>query len=357
MATSSENVGIALALVIGAGASTGIGAAVVFFPGLVVLASKRVLACSLGFAAGIMIYVSFIEIFTKSLFAFVDAGVDKNKATIYATLCFFAGVLLMMVCVLWWSKSKVMQAIQKANFAYYALFFQVLNKLISVLMGKSDTRGSSSNHAVCHHKDSSTMGHTKGSYSNDEEEMEDMENQPESGGNNRDDAEKDADDNGEGEMDKDEKQQLNRMGINTALAIALHNFPEGLATFVAAISDPTVGVVLAIAIVLHNIPEGLCVAMPIYYASGSRLKAFSWALLSGFSEVIAALLGWAVLATAVDDVTYAILFGIVSGMMVIISVRELLPTAHHYDPTDTLVSYSFILGMALMALSLVLFLI
>lgn len=154
----------------------------------------------------------------------------------------------------------------------------------------------------------------------------------------------------------EEKKRLAKMGLNTALAIALHNFPEGLATFVAAVNDPSVGAILAFAIAIHNIPEGLCVALPIYYATGSRLKAFLWALLSGASEIVAALLGWAVLASTVDETTYATLFGLVAGMMVIISVRELLPTAHHYDPEDTVVTYSFIAGMSLMALSLVLFL-
>jgi zinc transporter ZupT len=150
-------------------------------------------------------------------------------------------------------------------------------------------------------------------------------------------------------------ERLMRMSINTALAIALHNFPEGLATFVAAVADPSVGVVLAIAIAIHNIPEGLCVAMPIYYATGNKWKAFSWACLSGVSDPFAALLGWAVLANSFTPTAYAILFGLVAGMMIIISVKELLPTAHRYDPEDTVVTYSFIVGMFIMALSLALF--
>jgi len=151
------------------------------------------------------------------------------------------------------------------------------------------------------------------------------------------------------------QQRLVHMGTNTAVAIGLHNFPEGLATFVAALADPTVGSVLAFAIAIHNIPEGLCVALPIYYATGNRVKAFLWALLSGASEFVAALLGWAVLANSFSDTLYAVLFGSVAGMMVIISVRELLPTAHFYDPEDTVVTNSFIAGMALMAVSLVMF--
>jgi zinc transporter ZupT len=152
-----------------------------------------------------------------------------------------------------------------------------------------------------------------------------------------------------------ENKKLMRMSINTAVAIGLHNFPEGLATFVAALNDTRVGGVLAIAIAIHNIPEGLCVAMPIYYATGNRWKAFGWAVLSGASEPLAALLGWAILANSFSDDMYAVLFGLVAGMMVIISVRELLPTAHRYDPEDTVVTYSFMIGMAIMAVSLVLF--
>ena len=154
-----------------------------------------------------------------------------------------------------------------------------------------------------------------------------------------------------------ESRKLVRMGINTALAIGIHNFPEGLATFVAALDDPAVGAVLAIAIGIHNVPEGLCVALPIYYATGNRWKAFMWACISGISEPIGALLGWIVLANTMTGDLYAVLFGIVGGMMVIISMKELLPTAHRYDPEDTVVTYSLIAGMAIIALSMVLFLV
>jgi zinc transporter ZupT len=152
-----------------------------------------------------------------------------------------------------------------------------------------------------------------------------------------------------------ERQLLLRMSMNTAVAIGLHNFPEGLATFVATLDDPHVGFVLAVAIAIHNIPEGLCVALPVYYATGSRRKAFGWAILSGLSEPLAAVFGYIILANAVTSTTYGILFGIIAGMMVMISTRELLPTAHRYDPTDRVVTYSFIFGMAVLALSLVLF--
>jgi zinc transporter ZupT len=154
-------------------------------------------------------------------------------------------------------------------------------------------------------------------------------------------------------QDRQEKKQLEQMGLNTAIAIMLHNFPEGLASFVATLAEPKVGFVLAMAIALHNIPEGLCVALPIYYATQSRCKAFSWALLSGLSEPLAALFGWLILGHIYNHTVFAVLFGIVSGMMVIIPIRELLPTALRYDPDNDFVTLAFIAGMCMMALSLV----
>jgi len=111
---------------------------------------------------------------------------------------------------------------------------------------------------------------------------------------------------------------------------------------------------LAVAIAVHNVPEGLSVAVPLYYATGNRMKAFMWGTLSGCTELLAGILGWLVLANLFSEILYGVLFGFVAGMMVLISVRELLPTAHLYDPQDKYVTLSFIGGMMVMALSLIL---
>ena len=100
MPTKNDNLGVAFGLVIGAGAATGVGAAVVFFPALVKLASRRTLAGALGLSAGVMTYVSFVEIFQKSVGSFGDAGHDENMAYIYASVCFFGGVVTMLVGLL-----------------------------------------------------------------------------------------------------------------------------------------------------------------------------------------------------------------------------------------------------------------
>lgn len=175
------------------------------------------------------------------------------------------------------------------------------------------------------------------------------------------------------------KTELLKMALITGTAVSLHNFPEGLvssppsplplrvaltrtetgqATFVAAAYSPLVGAPIAVAIAVHNIPEGICVAVPIYFATGSKWKGFMWGTLSGVAEPIAGAVGWLILGSGGTDLgslTYASLFGLVSGMMTAISVRELLPTARQYDPDDKYVTNSAFAGMAVMAASLVLF--
>jgi ZIP family zinc transporter len=157
-------------------------------------------------------------------------------------------------------------------------------------------------------------------------------------------------------IDDPEKENLKNMGVMTAVAIGIHNFPEGLATFVAALADTKLGIALALAIAVHNIPEGICVAMPVYYATGSKWKGFWWSFVSGLSEPFGGLCGYLVLYGGnMTDTAYGALFGIVGGMMIYISLKELLPTAHKYDPHDHYVTDSMFAGMAVMALSLILF--
>ena len=109
-------------------------------------------------------------------------------------------------------------------------------------------------------------------------------------------------------------------------AIAIHNFPEGMVTYLAYTQDAAVGVALAIGIAIHNIPEGLVVAMPLFYATGRRFYAFCWGTVSGLTEPLGALIVWGVLQNGVSGNTNGILFGLVAGMMTVISVDELLPT-------------------------------
>jgi ZIP family zinc transporter len=149
-------------------------------------------------------------------------------------------------------------------------------------------------------------------------------------------------------------QKLHRMGLFTALAIAIHNFPEGLATFAAALKDPSLGIAIAVAVAIHNIPEGIAVSIPIYYATGSRRKAFVYSFLSGVSEPIGALIGFFVLMRFMNGATFGIVFAAVAGIMVYISLDELLPSAQKYGQHHLSI-YGLIAGMAIMAVSLLLF--
>ena len=161
----------------------------------------------------------------------------------------------------------------------------------------------------------------------------------------------------ENKEDKNETsdKKLFRLGLFSALALSIHNFPEGLATFISALDDPAYGVSIAFAITIHNIPEGIAVAIPIYYATKSRKKAFTYSFLSGLTEPIGALIGYFVLLQFIDESIFGAIFASVAGMMVYISINELLPTAQEYAGKK-ISTYGFIAGMFVMAISLVLFL-
>jgi ZIP family zinc transporter len=149
--------------------------------------------------------------------------------------------------------------------------------------------------------------------------------------------------------------KLRRMGLFTALAIGIHNFPEGLATFTAALTDPNLGIAIAVAVAIHNVPEGIAVSVPIYYATGSRMKAFKLSFLSGLAEPVGALVGYLLLMPFFSPTVFGLLFAAVAGIMVFISLDELLPAAEEFGEHH-LTIYGLIAGMAVMALSLLLFL-
>ncbi|MDD3119208.1 MAG: zinc transporter ZupT [Victivallales bacterium] len=148
--------------------------------------------------------------------------------------------------------------------------------------------------------------------------------------------------------------KLMRMGLMSALAIGIHNFPEGLATFIAGLKSPSLGLSIAVAIAIHNIPEGIAVSVPVYYATGSRKKAFLYSFLSGLAEPLGALIGYFLLLRYLNDLMFGLVFAAVAGIMVFISFDELLPAAEKYGEHH-LTIYGLVGGMALMAGSLLLF--
>ena len=152
-----------------------------------------------------------------------------------------------------------------------------------------------------------------------------------------------------------DRSKLMRLGVISAMAIAIHNFPEGIATFTAAFHSPKLGIAIAIAIAIHNIPEGIAVAIPIYCATGSRRKAFRYSALSGLAEPVGAVIGFLILAPFLNGTTMGIMFAIIAGIMIYISLDELLPSAREYGSAH-LAIYGLIAGMMVMAISLQLFL-
>ncbi|MGI6731046.1 MAG: zinc transporter ZupT [Anaerovoracaceae bacterium] len=264
-----NNILFAFALTLFAGLSTGIGSAIAL---LTQKTNTRFLSISLGFSAGVMIYVSFTDILVKANNALTLAFGHKSGA--WATAGgFFVGIL----------------------------FIAIIDKMIP------ETENPHEVHTV--------------------EEMD-----------------------GKSE---EHKAKLMRMGLFTALALAIHNFPEGLATFMAALSDPMLGISIAVAISIHNIPEGIAVAVPVFYATGSRKKAFQVSFLSGLAEPAGALVGFLILFRFLNDAIFGLVFAFVAGIMVYISLDELLPAAEEYGEHH-LAIYGLVGGMAVMALSILL---
>jgi ZIP family zinc transporter len=151
-----------------------------------------------------------------------------------------------------------------------------------------------------------------------------------------------------------EDRSLLKMGTFTAFAIAIHNFPEGIATFTSALQSPALGVAITVAIAIHNIPEGIAVSVPVYFATGDKLKAFRLSFLSGLSEPLGALVAFLILMPFLNDVMFGIIFAAVAGIMVFISIDGLIPAAKRYDEGHLSI-YGVIGGMAVMAVSLLLF--
>ncbi|MCQ9343317.1 zinc transporter ZupT [Corynebacterium sp. 153RC1] len=254
----------AFGLTLFAGLSTGIGGAI----GVATKRSTdRFLAATLGFSAGVMLYVSFMEILPKATEE-LGAALGEVPGNWAAVACFFAGILLIAV----------------------------IDRLVPTAINPHERQGV-----------------------------------------------------------EQRKRAMKQMGVLTAIAIGIHNFPEGFATFLAGLTDLSIALPVAVAIAIHNIPEGIAVAVPMREATGSRKAGFWWAFISGLAEPAGALVGYLILLPFLGPVALGVAFGMVAGIMVFICLDELLPTAVATGKHHTAI-YGLIGGMAVMALSLLLFL-
>jgi len=145
--------------------------------------------------------------------------------------------------------------------------------------------------------------------------------------------------------------RLERTGLLVAIGISVHNFPEGIATFVGTLEDMNLGLAIAVAIAIHNIPEGLAISAPVYAATGSREKAFLWSFLSGVSEVVGAGLAAIFLMPFLSESLMGYVLAAVAGIMVVISLDEIIPAAKSF-PSEHVPLFGMMAGMALMMVSL-----
>jgi ZIP family zinc transporter len=270
----STNVLYAFMLTAFAGLSTGIGSTIAF---MARSTNTKLLTVSLGFSAGVMIYISFVEIFVEAQSSFIEIF-GNFTGTLYTISAFFGGILLIAL----------------------------IDKLIPSFENPHEM-------------------HT----------LEEM-----------------------GSQDgKAQTKKLYRTGLLTALAVTIHNFPEGIATFMTVIHDPRIGLAIAIAVAIHNIPEGIAVSVPIFYATGSRKKAFCYSFLSGLSEPLGAFITYLVFMPFITSDNSGVLFGAsmaaVAGIMVFISIDELLPSAEEFGEHHWGI-WGLIGGMFVMAVSLLL---
>lgn len=274
----SPHILFAFALTLFAGLSTGIGSALAFFANHT---NTKFLSVSMGFSAGVMIYVSMVEIMVKARDS-LSAALGPVAGSWTTVGGFFGGIA----------------------------FIAVIDRLVPSRENPHEMR-------MVEDMPAQNGGMTTG---------------------------------GAGD-----RTGLYRIGLLSAIAIAIHNFPEGLATFLSAVQDPNLGIPIAVAIAIHNIPEGIAVAIPIFYATGSRRRAFFLSFSSGLAEPVGAAIGYFILMQFFSDAVFGIVFASVAGIMVFISLDELLPGAREYGEHH-LAIYGLIAGMAVMAFSLLMFL-
>lgn len=262
---------IAFGLSLFAGLSTGIGSIIAFFAKST---NTKLLSFALGLSAGVMLYISFVDIFPEAS-ELISSFTNQGYSFCAVTAAFFLGIICILII------DRLVPSYENPHEAHRV---EEINKL-------------------------SPRKHNN----------------------------------------------LMRVGILVALAITIHNFPEGIATFASALSSLSLGIPIAIAVAIHNIPEGIAVSMPIYCATGNRRKAMFYSFLSGLAEPLGAVVFFLILMPFFNDFILGMVLAAVAGIMVFISLDQLLPAAREYGEHHLSI-YGLISGMAIMALSLILFL-
>lgn len=287
----------ALLLTLFAGLSTGLGGAIILF---VKRFNTKVLCATLGFSAGVMILISLVEMFQEANTSLAGEFGEK-MGLFYTFLAFFGGMAIIA--------------------------------LIDNLVPSDENPHEVNTMTIEVHNQATEQQKAILTFSPDEQEV--VESTASKGG-----------------VDKGAK--LMRVGIFSSIVIAVHNFPEGLATFVSAMDNIELGISIAVAIALHNIPEGIAIAIPIFYATKRKGQALLHSTLSGLAEPLGGVFGYFVLSSFLSPSLLGAVLAFVAGIMVYISLDELLPTAENYGEHHVAI-IGVISGMVFMSFGLVLF--
>lgn len=287
----SNEVIYALGLSLFAGLATGIGSLIAFS---YKRTNERLLSFVLGLSAGVMIFISFADLLFEAREGLTELTGSEKTGILYSVLAFFAGILFAALADM---------LIPSSHNPHHKHGGHGTSGI-----GSGDTSGNASGHTNAHGFSGDASGHSAG-------------------------------------------KNLERMGIATAIAIAIHNLPEGVATFVSALDNPRTGIAVAIAVALHNIPIGVAISTPIYITTGRRRRALVVSLLSGMAELAGALLAWGLLMPVLSPLVMELVAAGVAGIMVFISLDGLLPAARLHDPSHTSL-WGLVAGMVVMALSI-----
>lgn len=336
MVQESEGGSVLLAwlLVLAASLSTIVGAALVILSGGYLAMSKRAVSACLGLASGVMLFVAVAELHAKSVEHFVLGNASEAHAYSLACVSFFVGAAFIVLSNIF---LDMFLSKEDEQFEMNGALEAKHSRDVSDTHEKTDDSHEHSNpEPTC---DSKGSGETK-----------DLEH-----GTTVDSA-----DVAVGVRHSSEEVRVfYRIGVKACIAVVLHNFPEGLASFVTTIAEARSGIGITFGIILHNIPEGLCVAGPLYLATRSPWVALAWASLSALAELTGGLIGqivlWSAGTTGVPGTAFGFMFGVVNGIIVMVTATELLPMSSSLDPTHGrhYTSLSFLAGAAIIAVTLV----
>ena len=375
---SSSDIGLAITFVFLAGMMIAVGGALSF---LIPKKYTKVLPIALAFSAGVLIYLAFIEVFEATYHGFESTDAEEWVVHIYTSLTFFCGIIIGGVL------EFIVHKLGGGHDHHGGDITSGNNDsdnsddddddVVNDKLPPQNTKGLKTIHVASKSDDNIDIKATANANANantnandaspniNESQQEQMEKAGQEEETEKEKL-KQQKQQQQGETRKErtriksglsviEEKQLMRVSFATAVALSLHNLPEGLATFVGTIADPAIGFSICIAVAIHNLPLGVSIATPVYIVTQSKWKAIGVSCIAAITQPIGGLIGLIVIHSGVSDVSFAVMFGITGGLMVFTCFRELLPAARMQDPNDQYTSLLVFIGMVVLDISLILF--